>query len=146
MKYRFRNILLIISFQLTVPLFGMNDSSITIKYNHDFILLKNELNTVPLKKLGTHKIASIDLSNSRYLNFQHTSNLYTQIDHFRFNTFSSKRMIKAMAKEIKEYDLVLIITDTLHALMYGLFDEIGTNATTALSYLGHEHFAEWIVT
>ena len=33
-------------------------------------------------------------------------------------------MIKAMAKEIKEYDLVLIITDTLHALMYGLFDEI----------------------
>ena len=125
------------------PLFGMNDSSITIRNDHDFILLKNEQNTVPLKKLGTQKIASIDLSNSRYLNFQHTSNLYTQIDHFRFNTFSSKRMIKAMAKEIKEYDLVLIITDTLHALMYGLFDEIGTNATTALSYLGHEHFAEY---
>jgi len=143
LKYRFRNTLLIISFQLTVPLFGMNDSSITIKYNHDFILLKNELNTVPLKKLGTHKIASIDLSNSRYLNFQHTSNLYTQIDHFRFNTFSSKRMIKAMAKEIKEYDLVLIVTDTLHALMYGLFDEIGTNTTTALSYLGHDHFPEY---
>ena len=33
----------------------MNDSSITIKYNHDFILLKNELNTVPLKKLGKPK-------------------------------------------------------------------------------------------
>ena len=143
MKYSFRNILLIISFHLTVPLFGMNDSTIIPKFNHDFILLKNELNTIPLKKLGTQKIASIDLSNSRYSNFQHTSNLYTQIDHFRFNTFSSKRMIKAMAKEIKEYDLVLIITDTLHALMYGLFDEIGNNATTALSYLGHDHFVEY---
>ena len=46
-----------------------------------------------------------------------------------------------MAKEIKEYDLVL--TDTLHELMYGLFDEIGTNTTTALSYLGHDHFPEY---
>ena len=47
-----------------------------------------------------------------------------------------------MAKEIKEYDLVLIITDTLHASMYSLFDEIGTD-TTALSYLGHDHFVEY---
>ena len=29
-----------------------------------------------------------------------------------------------MAKEIKEYDCSPIITDTLHALMYVLFDEI----------------------
>ena len=106
-------------------------------------MLKNEHNTIPLKHLGNQKIATLDLSNSRYFNFQQTSNLYTPIDHFRFNTFSSKRMIKAMAKEIKEYDLVLIITDTLHTSMYSLFDEIGTNATTALSYLGHDHFVEY---
>ena len=121
----------------------MYDSTITKKYNHDFILLKNEHNTIPLKHLGNQKMATVDLSNSRYFNFQQTSNLYTPIDHFRFNTFSSKRMIKAMAKEIKEYDLVLIITDTLHASMYSLFDEIGTDATTALSYLGHDHFVEF---
>ena len=121
----------------------MYDSTITKKYNHDFILLKNEHNTIPLKHLGNQKMATVDLSNSRYFNFQQTSNLYTPIDHFRFNTFSSKRMIKAMAKEIKEYDLVLIITDTLHASMYSLFDEIGTDATTALSYLGHDHFVEY---
>ena len=121
----------------------MYDSTITKKYNHDFILLKNEHNTIPLKHLGNQKMATVDLSNSRYFNFQQTSNLYTPIDHFRFNTFSSKRMIKAMAKEIKEYDLILIITDTLHASMYSLFDEIGTDATTALSYLGHDHFVEY---
>ena len=121
----------------------MYDSTITKKYNHDFILLKNEHNTIPLKHLGNLKMATVDLSNSRYFNFQQTSNLYTPLDHFRFNTFSSKRMIKAMAKEIKEYDLVLIITDTLHASMYSLFDEIGTDATTALSYLGHDHFIEY---
>ena len=142
-KFYWRFILTFVNISFVLTLFGINDSSFSIKYNHDFILLKNNLNTIPLKKLEAKKIASVDLSNSRYSNFQHTSNLYAHVDHFRFNTFSSKRMIRAMAKEIKEYDLVLIITDTLHTLMYGLFDEIGGHATTALSYLGHDHFAEY---
>ena len=142
-KFHWRFILFLINILFALPIFGINDSSFLTKYNHDFILLKNNLNTIPLKKLEAKKIASVDLSNSRYFNFQQTSNLYTHVDHFRFNTFGSKRMIRAMAKEIKEYDLVLIITDTLHTLMYGLFDEIRGHATTALSYLGHDHFAEY---
>ncbi len=121
----------------------MRDSLIIVNYSHDFLLLKNDQNTIPLKNIGNKKIASIDLSNSRYFNFQNTSNFYTQIDHFRFNTFSSNRMIKAMAKEVKDYDLVLIITDTLHAMMYDLFEEIGSHTITALSYLGHDHFVEY---
>ena len=132
---------MIISFHLTAPLFGMNDSTMeSTNYNHDFILLKKmNLNTFPLKKLGTQKIASIDLSNSLFFNFSaRFKPLYSNRSFSILTLLVSNRMIKAMAKEIKEYDLVLIITDTLHTLMYGLFDEIGTNATTALCYLGYD--------
>ena len=55
-KFHWRFILFLINILFALPIFGINDSSFLTKYNHDFILLKNNLNTIPLKKLEAKKL------------------------------------------------------------------------------------------
>ena len=102
--------------------FGLKDSLHPLNYDHSLVLLKNDQNLIPLKNLSNQSIASIDLSNSHHSSFQHTCNKYTNVNHYSFNTFSSKRMIRAMSKEVKDYEVVILVTDTLHGAMNGLFE------------------------
>ena len=81
---------------------------------HSSVLLKNSKNIIPLKKLDTLKIATLNLSSNSLNSFEASSDNYTNIDHFHFNTFSSKRMIRAMSRELKEFNLIIVNTDTIH--------------------------------
>ena len=74
---------------------------------HSTVLLKNSENIIPLKKLDTLKIATLNLSSNNLNSFEKSCDNYTNIDHFHFNTFSSNRMIRAMEKELKVLILLL---------------------------------------
>ena len=120
--------------------YGMNDSLHQLNYDHTLVLLKNDQNLIPLKNLSNQSIASIDLSNSHHSSFHHNCNKYTSVNHYSFNTFSSKRMIRAMSKEVKDYEVVILIADTLHEEMNGLFELLSQEKNIILSYLGDEKF------
>ena len=121
-------------------IYGMNDSLHQLNYDHTLVLLKNDQNLIPLKNLSNQSIASIDLSNSHHSSFHRTCNKYTSVNHYSFNTFSSKRMIRAMSKEVKDYEVVILVADTLHEEMNGLFELLSEEKNIILSYLGDEKF------
>ena len=123
--------------------YGMNDSLHQLNYDHTLVLLKNDQNLIPLKNLSNQSIASIDLSNSHHSSFHHNCNKYTSVNHYSFNTFSSKRMIRAMSKEVKDYEVVILVADTLHEEMNGLFELLSEEKNIILSYLGDEKFDQY---
>ena len=49
-------------------------------------------------------------------------------------------MIRAMSKEVKDYEVVILVTDTLHGAMNGLFELLSEEKNIILSYLGNENF------
>tara|TARA_B110001454_G_scaffold154498_1_gene143770 strand:+ start:1293 stop:3122 length:1830 start_codon:yes stop_codon:yes gene_type:complete len=100
------------------------------------VLLKNYKNIIPLKKLDTLKIATLNLSSNNLNSFEKSCDNYTNIDHFHFNTFSSKRMIRAMEKELKEFNLIIVNTDTIHFEIANLINEISSRNKIILNYVG----------
>ena len=49
-------------------------------------------------------------------------------------------MIRAMSKEVKDYEVVILVADTLHEEMNGLFELLSQEKNIILSYLGDEKF------
>ena len=103
---------------------------------HSSVLLKNSKNIIPLKKLDTLKIASLNLSSNSLNTFEASCDNYTNIDHFHFNTFSSKRMIRAMSRELKEFNLIIVNTDTIHFEIANLIHELSSKNKIILNYVG----------
>ena len=103
---------------------------------HSSVLLKNSKNIIPLKKLDTLKIATLNLSSNSLNSFEASSDNYTNIDHFHFNTFSSKRMIRAMSRELKEFNLIIVNTDTIHFEIANLIHELSLRNKIILNYVG----------
>ena len=91
-----------------------NPDSTVNSLKSDLIVLKNENGIIPLKNLNTTTIASISLGKSNNENFENSLNNYAKVVHYQFNTFSSKRMISAMAEELSEYNLVLVNIDEIN--------------------------------
>ena len=102
---------------------------------HSTVLLKNSRNIIPLKKLDTLKIATLNLSSNNLNSFEASCDNYTNIDHFHFNTFSSKRMIRAMEKELKGFNLIIVNTDTIHFEIANLIQEISSKNKIILNYV-----------
>ena len=117
-----------------------NDTLNEIKYSHNVVVIKNDDNLIPLKRLDTLKIASLDLSNNLSYEFEKTLDKYTKGTHYHFNTFSSKRIMKVMIKELQPYNLILINTDTIHENMANFIKSIGENKKAILNYNGSEDF------
>ena len=113
---------------------------------HSTVLLKNSRNIIPLKKLDTLKIATLNLSSNNLNSFEESCDNYTNIDHFHFNTFSSKRMIRAMEKELKSFNLIIVNTDTIHFEIANLIQEISSKNKIILNYVhGRKLFFEELI-
>ena len=129
---RLASIILILFVEILYPNhFFSNDSII----NHN-VLLKNTNDIIPLRNLDTLKIASLNLSSNNLNVFEKSCNNYSKLDHFHFNTFSSKTMVKAMLKELKKYNLIVIVTDTIQQEIANMINEISFSKKIILNYLG----------
>ena len=103
---------------------------------HSCVLLKNKNNLIPLKNLDTLHIASLNISTNSANIFENSSDNYTDIKHFHFNTFSSKRMVKAMVKELENFNLIIVNTDTIHEFSANIIRDIGKENKVILNYMG----------
>ena len=129
---RLASIVLILFVEILYPNhFFSNDSII----NHN-VLLKNTNDIIPLRNLDTLKIASLNLSSNNLNVFEKSCDKYSKLDHFHFNTFSSKTMVRAMLKVIKKYNLIVIVTDTIQQEIANMINEISFSKKIILNYLG----------
>lgn len=128
---------LIIILSLLINLFCFNnlkaEDSIQI---HSCVLLKNKNNLIPLKNLDTLNIASLNISTNSDNIFENSCDNYTNVKHFHFNTFSSKRMVKAMVKELEDYNLIIVNTDTIHEFSANIISNISKDNKVILNYMG----------
>ena len=124
-----------IIFILFVEIFYSNYYSNDSTINHN-VLLKNAQDIIPLKNLDTLKIASLNFSSNNLNVFEKSCDNYSKLDHFHFNTFSSKRITGAMLKELRKYNLVIIVTDTIHLEIANMINKISFSKKIILNYLG----------
>ena len=114
------------------------DSTHQIDYTHDLVIVKNDNDLIPLKSLDTLNIATLNLSNNSSNYFENTLDFYTQSSHYHFNTFSSKRIMKVMKKEMNDYNIILINTDTIHENMANFISSLSGNKKLIVNYYGQQ--------
>ena len=129
---RLASIILILFVEILYPNHFFSKDSII---NHN-VLLKNTNDIIPLRNLDTLKIASLNLSSNNLNVFEKSCDNYSKLDHFHFNTFSSKTMVRAMLKELRKYNLIVIVTDTIQQEIADMINEISFNKKIILNYLG----------
>ena len=95
---KFLNTILTLTFNIFI--FNQYFANDSISF-HSSVLLKNQNELIPLKSLDTLEIASLNLSSNNLNFFEDACDHYSTVEHFHFNTFSSKRMVKSMLKELK---------------------------------------------
>ena len=129
---RLASIILILFVEILYPNHFFSKDSII---NHS-VLLKNTNNIIPLRNLDTLKIASLNLSSNNLNVFEKSCDKYSKLDHFHFNTFSSKTMVRAMLKVLKKYNLIVIVTDTIQQEIANMINKISVSKKIILNYLG----------
>ena len=129
---RLASIILILFVEILYPNHFFSKDSII---NHN-VLLKNTNNIIPLRNLDTLKIASLNLSSNNLNVFEKSCDNYSKLDHFHFNTFSSKTMVRAMLKELRKYNLIVIVTDTIQQEIANMINKISVSKKIILNYLG----------
>ena len=115
-----------------------NDPIHQIDYTHELVIVKNDNDLIPLKSLDTLNIATLNLSNNSSNYFENTLDFYTQSSHYHFNTFSSKRIMKVMKKEMNDYNIILINTDTIHENMANFICSLSENKKLIVNYYGQQ--------
>ena len=103
---------------------------------HSCVLLKNKNNLIPLKNLDTLHIASLNISTNSDNIFENSCDNYTNVKHYHFNTFSSKRMVKAIVRELEDYNLIIVNTDTIHEVSANIISNISRDNKVILNYMG----------
>ena len=115
-----------------------NDPIHQIDYTHELVIVKNDNDLIPLKSLDTLNIATLNLSNNSSNYFENTLDFYTQSSHYHFNTFSSKRIMKVMKKEMNDYNIILINTDTIHENMANFICSLSENKKLIVNFYGQQ--------
>ena len=115
-----------------------NPDSVVTQTNNELIVLKNLNDLIPLRNLSTINLASISLGKSTNEDFENSLSNYAKVSHFQFNTFSSKRMISAMASELNEYNLVVINTDEINQKIDQMISSIIKKNRVILHYFGNK--------
>ncbi len=137
-----KNIIIIIIFHsLVKPTFAniqQLDSldSLIGKTTSDLIILKNENDLIPLKNLNTITIASVSLGKTINEDFEQSLSNYSNVTHYQFNTFSSKRIISAMVTELSEFNLVIINTDEINPKSDQMISLLTNKNKVIINYFG----------
>jgi CubicO group peptidase (beta-lactamase class C family) len=127
---------------LTINIFISNHYSASVSsIFHNSVVLKNSNELLPLKSLDTLAIASLNLSSDNLNVFNESCNYYTNVEHFDFNTFSSKRMVKSMIKELNTYNIIIINADTIHEVIANMISDIGGQKKIILNYIGEKQLS-----
>ena len=124
-------IILVLSF--TISLFCLANDSISL---HSSVLLKNNNNLIPLQNLNHLKIASLNLAANSSNTLEKICDNYTSSQHFHFNTFSSQRIVKEMLKELKDYNLIIVNTDTVHEVIANMIENMSKQNKVILNLVG----------
>ena len=70
-------------------------------------LLRNQNESLPLKRLDTLRIASISMGVEKQSVFQETLELYTKVDHFQLPVDATAQAIDSVKSELKKYNLII---------------------------------------
>ena len=89
------------------------DSSTDTALVKNIVILKNSNKILPLKRLDTLKIASLNLCKNSTDYFENIVDYYCPSKHYYFNTFSSKKVMKIMKKELDSFNVILITADNI---------------------------------
>ena len=89
------------------------DSATDTALVKNIVLLKNSDKILPLKRLDTLKIASLNLCKNSTDYFENIVDYYCPSKHYYFNTFSSKKVMKVMKKELDSFNVILITADNI---------------------------------
>ena len=138
MKLKFKYLLILFVTFVSSIGWTSQDSTHQIDYTHDLVIVKNDNDLIPLKSLDTLNIATLNLSNNSSNYFENTLDFYTQSSHYHFNTFSSKRIMKVMKKEMNDYNIILINTDTIHENMANFISSLSGNKKLIVNYYGQQ--------
>jgi len=71
-------------------------------------VLKNDKNSIPLRKLDTLKIASISIGRDHKTTFQQSLDMYAEVKHFNLPEQAGPLEIKMLTEQLKEFNIVLI--------------------------------------
>ena len=130
---KFINIILTLIFSIFI--FNHYHANDSISF-HSSVLLKNHKGLIPLKNLDTLEIASLNLSSNNLNIFEEACDHYSTVEHFHFNTFSSKRMVRSMIKELKSFNIIIVNTDTIHEIIANMISTISNQNIVILNYVG----------
>ena len=130
---KFINIILTLIFSIFI--FNHYHANDSISF-HSSVLLKNHKGLIPLKNLDTLEIASLNLSSNNLNIFEEACDHYSTVEHFHFNTFSSKRMVRSMIKELKSFNIIIVNTDTIHEIIANMISTISNQNKVILNYVG----------
>jgi CubicO group peptidase (beta-lactamase class C family) len=72
------------------------------------VVLNNEVEKIPLKKLEQRKIASINLGFAHSITFDSLLNKYSQVDAFNGNLYLADDNFKGLVDELKFYNTVVL--------------------------------------
>lgn len=76
-------------------------------YEHAVTVLNNDGELLPLQRLDTLNIATVAIGSDVETTFQHYLENYIELDHFTLGTDASEDEMKALLKQLNNYDLLI---------------------------------------
>lgn len=81
-------------------------------YREAITLIKNQTSLLPLKRLDTLQIASLNFGAREINNFQTCLSRYTRVSHFTIEKNLSTEELKNLSKKLKNYNCIIIYNST----------------------------------
>jgi len=100
-------------------------------------LLKNEEDIIPLKNSDALRVASLAIGSRNVSDFQELLNPYLKgVNHnsFSISENATKAKINSLAKQLEDYDLIILSIHTSYITEYILWTEILKNKKTVLCF------------
>jgi len=109
----------------------------------NIVLLKNSDKILPLKRLDTLKIASLNLCKNSTDYFENIVDYYCPSKHYYFNTFSSKKVMKVMKKELDSFNVILITADNIDDRIANFLSTLDRKQKIILTLLGQSELPHY---
>ena len=119
------------------------DSATDTALVKNIVLLKNSDKILPLKRLDTLKIASLNLCKNSTDYFENIVDYYCPSKHYYFNTFSSKKVMKVMKKELDSFNVILITADNIDDRIANFLSTLDRKQKIILTLLGQSELPHY---
>jgi beta-N-acetylhexosaminidase len=129
-----------------------NDASERINrklYKEALTLIKNSNELLPLKRLDTTKVATLNIGVKKSSVFSKTVDKYTKATHFYLSSNPSEEDIQRIKTQLKNYNTVLVLLGGMNqrpgsnfgvnASVVNLIEQLSLSSKTVLSLLGNPY-------